>query len=72
MTLFLLFFASAISAQEICNNGIDDDNDGLADCQDPDCANFGTCPVRPSCSSPYVYYMPPVYGDKSADCNIFG
>jgi gliding motility-associated-like protein len=72
LLLFFLFSASAISAQEICNNGIDDDNDGLADCQDPDCANFGTCPVRPSCSSPYVYYMPPVYGDKTASCDIFG
>jgi hypothetical protein len=29
-------------AAEVCNNGIDDDNDGLTDCSDPDCA--GTCP----------------------------
>ncbi|MCZ6650184.1 MAG: hypothetical protein O7D35_05890, partial [Acidobacteria bacterium] len=27
-----------VSASEtICNDGIDDDQDGLADCQDPDC-----------------------------------
>jgi len=28
-----------ISTPEICDNGIDDDNDGLIDCDDPDCAN---------------------------------
>jgi hypothetical protein len=32
------------NGQEICNNGIDDDNDGLVDCSDcTDCANFGNC-----------------------------
>jgi len=25
--------------KEICGNGVDDDNDGLADCLDPDCTN---------------------------------
>ena len=28
---------------EICNNGIDDDNDGLIDCYDPDCYGTGNC-----------------------------
>jgi len=32
---------------EICNNGIDDDGDNLADCDDPDCAGSGYCP--PTC-----------------------
>lgn len=32
--LFLLFFAFAGNAQEICNNSIDDDADGLIDCAD--------------------------------------
>jgi hypothetical protein len=27
---------------EICNDGIDNDGDGLIDCDDPDCANVGT------------------------------
>jgi len=27
---------------EICDNGIDDDGDGLIDCYDPDCASSGT------------------------------
>lgn len=28
---------------ENCTNGIDDDGDGLIDCNDPDCANFSNC-----------------------------
>ena len=28
---------------EICNNGLDDDCDGLVDCFDPDCAGIGNC-----------------------------
>src|SRR5437016_3366752 len=28
---------------EVCNNGIDDDDDGLVDCQDPDCKTFPGC-----------------------------
>ena len=28
-----------------CFNGIDDDNDGLADCDDPDCRIYGRCRV---------------------------
>ena len=38
---FLLFIfllhGHAVLAQEICNNGIDDDSDGLVDLHDPDC-----------------------------------
>jgi hypothetical protein len=30
--------------QEICNNGIDDDGDGLTDCADPACAGKDGCP----------------------------
>lgn len=30
-------------AQEICDNGIDDDGDGLIDCQDPSCSGYGSC-----------------------------
>ncbi|HVZ74811.1 MAG TPA: hypothetical protein VHJ20_20655 [Polyangia bacterium] len=33
---------------EICGNGIDDDGNGLVDCDDPACTNIGTCGV-PSC-----------------------
>ncbi|NRD19204.1 T9SS type A sorting domain-containing protein [Winogradskyella eckloniae] len=31
--------------QEICDNGIDDDGDGLIDCEDPSCSGFGSCEV---------------------------
>ncbi|MBI1225086.1 MAG: hypothetical protein GC192_07585 [Bacteroidetes bacterium] len=40
-----LYFDQALVAAgagcnaEICNNGLDDDGDGLVDCADPDCAN---------------------------------
>ncbi len=31
--------------QEVCDNGVDDDGDGLVDCEDSDCARFpGCCP----------------------------
>lgn len=31
--------------QEICNDGIDNDGDGLVDCNDPDCVGFSDCLV---------------------------
>lgn len=31
--------------QEDCDNGIDDDGDGLIDCEDPSCSGFGSCEV---------------------------
>ena len=31
--------------QEICNNGIDDDGDGMTDCADADCLNAQNCQV---------------------------
>lgn len=31
--------------QEICDNGIDDDGDGLIDCEDPSCSGYGVCDV---------------------------
>ncbi len=38
---------------EICDNGLDDDGDGLTDCADPDCANFSDCAPPPStCAAP--------------------
>lgn len=41
--------ATMSSCPEICNNGIDDDGDGLVDCQDPD------CPCSNSCTSGGVF-----------------
>lgn len=31
--------------QENCTNGIDDDGDGLIDCEDPSCSGYAGCPV---------------------------
>lgn len=31
--------------QEDCINGIDDDGDGLVDCDDPSCSGYASCPV---------------------------
>jgi len=31
--------------QEICDNGIDDDGDGLIDCDDASCSNVGDCDI---------------------------
>lgn len=37
--------------QEICGNGIDDDGDGLIDCDDPSCSGVLECPVQGETSS---------------------
>ena len=37
LTTALCFIVSTLFAQEICDNGIDDDGDGLVDLNDPDC-----------------------------------
>lgn len=37
LIFFLLLIAGSLNAQEICDNGIDDDGDNLVDVFDPDC-----------------------------------
>ena len=37
-----------ITSDEDCTNGIDDDADGLTDCDDPDCSAISGCPETPS------------------------
>jgi hypothetical protein len=37
-------------AQEIWDNGIDDDGDGLIDCDDPACSGIGSCPISSNTS----------------------
>ncbi len=39
----LLFWGCIVYGQEICDNGIDDDMDGLIDCYDPECGNTEPC-----------------------------
>jgi len=42
LACFILLFSVALHAQENCNNGIDDDGDGLIDLNDPECiCNMG-------------------------------
>ncbi|MDH4091415.1 MAG: gliding motility-associated C-terminal domain-containing protein [Cyclobacteriaceae bacterium] len=43
LTLCISLSATAIYAQEICANGIDDDLDGFIDCFDNECANNIVC-----------------------------
>ena len=49
---------ACIKGLEICNNGIDDDHNGLTDCKDPACATFPGCqvhmcnPAMPDCGDP--------------------
>ena len=64
----LLFLGSGLMAQEICNNGIDDDADGYVDCYDPDCSGDVLCNnayiglPTPACQftpNPTVFTMAP-------------
>src|SRR3954447_26612570 len=47
-----------ILGAEVCNNGIDDDDDGLVDCKDSDCVDFPACKphmcndAMPDCTDP--------------------
>ena len=43
MVTFIFSFTSLHAQTEICNNGTDDDGDGLIDCFDPDCGLDTTC-----------------------------
>lgn len=33
------------SSLAACSDGVDNDNDGLTDCSDPECSGIGTCPI---------------------------
>jgi len=39
----LFLFVTAVNAQEICNDGIDNDGDGFVDCFDSDCSDNADC-----------------------------
>lgn len=41
--ILLTFISTIVLGQEICNNGIDDDGDGLIDCYDPQCNGNPDC-----------------------------
>ena len=61
---FILFccFGQFLFAQEICDNGIDDDGDDLIDCEDPDCQPeiitvTSSLPTSPDCNDGEVIIM---------------
>ena len=41
-----LMFVYGTAGQEMCDDGVDDDSDGLVDCDDPDCATAERCVVE--------------------------
>lgn len=51
----IAYFANEVTATptgaEICDNGIDDDGDGMTDCADPDCSSYVDCDLSFPCSS---------------------
>jgi len=49
--LLCLFSFVSISAQEICDNGLDDDTDGLIDCGDTDCYGDTNCDDAYECTN---------------------
>lgn len=59
---FFLFFPLLLSSQSVedCNNGLDDDGDGLIDCYDTDCTCTGQCNdfYYTTCNAD-CYYVPP-------------
>jgi hypothetical protein len=54
LSLVLLVLATLcsfqVAAQEICDNGIDDDADGFIDCNDTDCSSYIALLNDPACS----------------------
>ncbi len=41
--ILIIVNSAALLSQEICDNGIDDDGDGLIDCYDDDCSGNASC-----------------------------
>jgi hypothetical protein len=83
---FLLFFSNNVFAQENCSNGVDDDGDGLIDCNDPDCQFPATIEKGCNCADGIdndsdgltdiydpdcaSYYGLTFVGDGLGDCSI--
>ncbi|NBB88710.1 MAG: T9SS type B sorting domain-containing protein [Bacteroidetes bacterium] len=75
LLFFILLIISAlhINAQELCNNGMDDDGDGLIDFNDPECncagiSSFLTSSIIPNPSFETATCCPTVWGDM--DCLV--
>lgn len=51
-TFSVFLYYRKVADPEICDNGEDDDNDGLIDCDDPDCDGAQNCGTGGSCEAP--------------------
>ncbi|RLG73266.1 MAG: hypothetical protein DRO11_00030 [Methanobacteriota archaeon] len=47
--LCVIFHLPTVAVETVCNDNIDNDGDGLVDCDDPDCATSPYCQVVPTC-----------------------
>ncbi len=56
---------------EICDNGVDDDGDGLVDCEDPDCFGEPHC-LPAECSASWVYWRAPEVCPEGSVCAFTG
>ncbi|MFT3884775.1 MAG: PKD domain-containing protein [Flavobacteriales bacterium] len=65
--LLALGLSASLSAQEICNNGVDDDGDGLIDLNDPECP----CSTLLAESDVQSYIRNPSFEDQSCCPNGF-
>jgi hypothetical protein len=52
---------------EVCNDGVDNDQDGRTDCSDVDCSGIGDCPVCGSVENPQATPIPLPDGVSSGD-----
>ena len=53
---------------EICTDGIDNDQDGVIDCSDPDCFQFNDCQVDLTST----FFIPTAFSPNSLSNNTFG
>ena len=60
-----LFVECAGKGEEICDNGLDDDGDGLEDCNDPDCFTHPDCIGQGSCQPIDVLECPQTFMNAS-------
>ncbi|MGM0597554.1 MAG: trypsin-like serine protease, partial [Myxococcota bacterium] len=60
-------FIEAFLNSEICNNGIDDNDNGFIDCEDEECLDYHSC-IPNACDEPEILYC----GDQITDSTLNG